>query len=300
MNFVAAATEVEAGKWHLCKLNSRTCEFTSGCRPPRPRPGYLKVPNIPVDTRVRDCAHQLQDKVLIAKLSAVGDMISQEAVYHAKCLVQLYKKSERSKQSPINGNEKRIQGIALAQVVAHIEETRAETRGSTPTVFRLAELTDMYSSCLAQLGVEVSGRVHSTDFQEWLLAIVPGLQANRKGQAGSFLAFNDEAGTALQQGCERDFDIEAMTLLKATRIICRDMLDTKSKFNSTFSNSCQQESVPESLKTLIGMILGGTDFKTQSRDMTEAQTTLSISQLILFNATKRRPDRGTTGTSNAN
>ena len=78
-----------------------------------------------------------------------------------------------------------------------------------------------------------------------------------------------------------------MTLLKATRIICRDMLDTKSKFNITF-------------KTLFGMIFGGTDFKTQSRDMTEAQTTLSISQLILFNATKRRRDRGTTGTSNAN
>ena len=72
------------------------------------------------------------------------------------------------------------------------------------------------------------------------------------------------------------------------------MLDTKSKFNRTFNNSCQQESVPESLKTLIGMILGGTDIKTQSSDLTEAQTSLSISQLMLFNATKRRRDSGTT------
>ena len=99
----------------------------------------------------------------------------------SKCLVDLYNKAERSKQSPVNGNEKIIQGIALAQVVAHIEETRAETRGSAPTVFRLAELTDMYSSYLAQLGLEVSGRVHSTDFKERLLTIVPGLQANKKG-----------------------------------------------------------------------------------------------------------------------
>jgi len=74
-------------------------------------------------------------------------------------------------------------------------------------------------------------------------------------------------------------------------------LDTKSKFNGTFNNSCQQESVPESLKTLIGMILGGPDIKTQSSDMTEAQTSLSISQLTLFNATKRRRDSGTTGAS---
>lgn len=57
-----------------------------------------------IDTRVRECAHQLQDKVLIAKLSAVGDMISQEAVYHAKCLVALYNKAQRSKQGTINGN----------------------------------------------------------------------------------------------------------------------------------------------------------------------------------------------------
>ena len=236
--------------------------------------------------------------MFIAKLSTVGDMFSQEAVYHAKCLVELYNKAERSNQSIIDGNEKRIQGIALAHLVAYIEETCVETKGGAPTVFRLAELTKLvYSSCLAQLGVEVSGRVHSTDLKEKLLANVPGLQANKKGW-DIFLAFNDKVATALQQACERDFDNEVMTPLKATRIIRRDMLDTKSKFNGTFNNSCQQESVPQSLKTLAEMILAGPDFKSHSSDMTEAQITLSICQLILFNATKRRRDSGTTGASN--
>ena len=92
-----------------------------------------------IGTRVRDCAHHLQDRVLIAKLSAVCDKIFQEAVYHAKCLAELYNKTERSKQSTINGNGKRIQGIALAQIVAYREETRIATKGSAPTVFRLAE-----------------------------------------------------------------------------------------------------------------------------------------------------------------
>ena len=69
---------------------------------------FHKALTFNIDTRVCDCAHQLQDKVLIAKLSAVGDMISQEAVYHAKCLVELYNKAERSKQTTINENEKRI------------------------------------------------------------------------------------------------------------------------------------------------------------------------------------------------
>ena len=53
---------------------------------------------------------------------------------------------------------------------------------------------------------------------------------------------------------------------KATRIIRSDMLNTKSKFNGTFNNSFQQESVSESLKTLTGMILGGPDIKIQSSD----------------------------------
>ena len=71
----------------------------------------------------------------------------------------------------------------------------------------------------------------------------------------------------------------------------------KSNFNGTFNNSCQQESVPESLKILIRIVLGGPDIKTQSSNMTEEQTTLSISQLMLFNATKRRRECGTTGAS---
>ena len=32
--------------WEVCKLDSRPYKFTSGRRPPRPRPGYLKVPSV--------------------------------------------------------------------------------------------------------------------------------------------------------------------------------------------------------------------------------------------------------------
>ena len=59
----------------------------------------------------------------------------------------------------------------------------------------------------------MSGRVHSTDLKERLLANIPGLQAHKKGRY-IFVAFNDEVAATLQQACERDFDNEAMTLLK--------------------------------------------------------------------------------------
>ena len=39
-----------------------------------------------MDARVRKCAIQLQDRLLLAKLSA-GDLISQKAVYHSNCML---------------------------------------------------------------------------------------------------------------------------------------------------------------------------------------------------------------------
>lgn len=101
------------------------------------------------------------------------------------------------------------------------------------------------------------------------------------------LAFNEDIGHALKNLYEQDFDSQAMILSQAAKIIRQDVLNTTSKFNGTFASNCQRESVPESLKTLIGMILGGPDIQTQSSNMIEAQTTLSISQLIIFNSTKR-------------
>ena len=182
---------------------------------------------------------------MIAKLSA-GDLISQEAVYHAKCLVSLYNKAGRLDQNTEDGDEKIIEGIALAQLVGHIEESRAESVDNIP-VFRLAELAEMYSKRLPQLGGDVSSRIHSTDLKDWILANVPELQAHKQGR-DVLLVFNDDIGMALKQARARDFDSEAMTLLKATRIIRRDIMNMNTKFNGLLKNKWQQQSVPQSLK----------------------------------------------------
>ena len=77
-----------------------------------------------IDRNGRKCAVDLQDTVLLAKLS-VGDMISQEAVYHVKCLSSLYNKARRQKSVQESTN-KRIHGIVLAEILAYIEESRAD------------------------------------------------------------------------------------------------------------------------------------------------------------------------------
>ena len=85
-----------------------------------------------------------------------------------------------------------------------------------------------------------------------------------------------------------DYEYKAKTLLKAAKIIRQEILNTTCRFKGEFDVNFQRESVPESLKTLVGMILCAPDIKTQSSNMIETQTTVSISQLTLFNSTKRR------------
>ena len=48
-----------------------------------------RVSTFVLDKRVRECALQLEDTVLLAKLS-VGNLISEEVAYHNRCLVSLY------------------------------------------------------------------------------------------------------------------------------------------------------------------------------------------------------------------
>ena len=81
-----------------------------------------------VDKRVRKCAIELEDIVLLAKLSA-GDLIS-VAVYHVKCLASLYKTSHLLEQQTDKNDDKIIQGIGLAQLVEYIRRNTHRVRES--------------------------------------------------------------------------------------------------------------------------------------------------------------------------
>jgi len=55
----------------------------------------------------------------------------------------------------------------------------------------------------------------------------------------------------------------------------------KTDFHGKFENGCQE-------KSLLKMIMGGTNIETQSSNVIKAQATLTIAQLIRFNCTVRR------------
>ena len=103
-----------------------------------------------LDARVRQCALQLQDQSLLAKLS-VGDLIALEAKYHVQCLVSLFNRARQTKGSHEQEDSGTInQGIALAELVAYIEDAHADNE--VVPIFKLADLSRMYSTRLEQLG----------------------------------------------------------------------------------------------------------------------------------------------------
>ena len=84
-----------------------------------------KASTFELDKHVRKCALKLEDKPLLAKLSA-GDLITQEAKYHTQCFVSLYNKARDAKTSVEMDTDRDNYCIALAELVSYIEETRTD------------------------------------------------------------------------------------------------------------------------------------------------------------------------------
>ena len=72
------------------------------------------------------------------------------------------------------------QSIAFAELVAYIEDARADSE--TVPIFKLADLTRMYSTRVEQLGTCSSGRVNSTFLKTKILSHFPDLQAYKEGR----------------------------------------------------------------------------------------------------------------------
>jgi hypothetical protein len=239
-----------------------------------------------VDARVRKAASFLQDEKLLAYLTG-GDLVAQEAKYHQHCLIQLYNRERAAvrAQQP-NEHDGSIHGIAFAELISYIEDVR-NANDQCP-IFKLADLVKLYTICINQFEREDLSRVNSTRLKQRILEHFPDMKAHTKGR-DVLMVFNDDLGEVLQKAREHSYDEEGIFLLRAAQIIRRDMLHKSAKFNGTFTKDCQENSVPQTLLSLIRMLLYGPSIKCQS-DCNDTQTVLSISQLIQHNCLKRRQD----------
>lgn len=179
------------------------------------------ISTLEIDTRVRQCAYELQDQRLLAKLSG-GDLIAQEAKYHLSCLVSLYNrarnvfKEDRDEEDLSTVNH----GLAFAGLVSYIEESRLDE--DIAPVFKLSDLLSLYQTRLEQLGTETAARIHSTRLKERILSYFPDMQAVKQGRE-VLLVFNDDVGNVLAKACKYDADNDAVYLARAAAIVRREM-----------------------------------------------------------------------------
>jgi len=100
------------------------------------------------------------------------------------------------------------------------------------------------------------------------------------------IVFKDAMRTLIKEALLiRNCDADALLFSKVADLIRRDIFDHEgSRPSLSFDIGCQSRSVPVTLKTLISMILNGSNVTEQEK--TESQACLTICQTVVFNAKK--------------
>ena len=186
-----------------------------------------------LDKEVRECAINLQDFDLFAKLSE-GDMIAQDAMYHPLCLLAFYKKAKsvNDNSAPIVDKEKKLHGIVLAELVTFMLQER--DRLGRNCAFKIEDLAALYKKRFEDLGGALPERVRSKRLKLRLLAHIDGLTESKRGKT-MYLAFDDNLRDVSKTIYEKHFDEDAFVLSRAADILCKSLLERELKeFDGAF------------------------------------------------------------------
>ena len=123
----------------------------------------LKAATLDLDTRVRQCAVNLQDQLLLARLSG-EDLSAVGAEFYSQCLVSLYNR-DRDKASPSHDDcdTNTAKHTAFAERVSYVQAALGEE--DTSPVFQLSVLKKIYVDRVDQLGGD-SSVIHSTRLKD--------------------------------------------------------------------------------------------------------------------------------------
>ena len=225
------------------------------------------------DQRVREAALATNDGKLMAKLS-VGDLVAQEAKYHNACKTSLHNRAKLMTTTKVcEENPSQVLEIALLSVVKHITKTR--DTAVEPPIFKMVDLMEMYQSQL-----HGTPQINTTALKEKLIQAVSGLKAYKQGRE-SILMFEDDVGIVLKKYMDHD-GTELTAINKAAHIIRKDIIQnsTKFEFSGRFSGLKQEDAVPNSLLSMINIILTGNPVTEESA---APQVTNTLAQMIKFN-----------------
>ena len=241
------------------------------------------------DSNVRTMITELQDTQLLARIDG-GDLIAKEMKYHLKCLTTLrnryrshVRKLNQGEEKIIKDEERMNESRVFVELASYIE--KAVDSGTL--LFKLSELHSLYMVRLKGLGIVKT--VNKTRLKDLILNYFPGVQEQNDGR-NTILVFDKAMQSMLKEALrKRDFSEDAIILAKAAKIIRNDVFNHQClQFTGNFPPSCQENSLPSSLKSLVSLILNGLNLKDQ--DKCESQACLTVSQVILFNMKKKCSD----------
>ena len=117
-----------------------------------------------------------------------------QCTYHLSCLVKLYRQaaSIECAENDENDQSRFLKTQAFADLVDYIESQRC-----TGSVFKTADIVNLYSSRLLSLGV--NEYVHTTRLRQQVIAAVPDLVEVKCPWNRTELAFDDDISQALQE-----------------------------------------------------------------------------------------------------
>ena len=250
------------------------------------------VTTLHIDNNVKNMATELSDTKLLTKL-ADRDMIAADAMYHLNCYVGLCNRyrahSSKSNNKDIR-NKVSVDALVVAELVAYIKETSHNEENVI--LFKLSDLTKKYDKrCAEIMQVDASTITNkrSTSLKERLQKLIPELWIAKQGKE-VILTLSENIGPAIQYALNSDMDEDAVKLSNAAQLIRKEMFEMSYKFSGSFEDDCELNSVPQSLISLVHMILeGGSSFDENeiNYNTQRKRITVAIAQLLQFNSVKK-------------
>lgn len=169
-----------------------------------------KVCTFEIDQKIRKCALEVNDTVLLAKPSA-GDLISKEAQHHLDCLSALYyKASALNSVCTSDPDLSQAHGIALGEIIAYIEEAHHQPESESCPVHKLSDLAKLYNDRINSIYKSTPSKVNTTHLKDRILTRIPYLEAHRQGR-DVLLVDKDTIGDMIKAASE-SYDDEGVLL----------------------------------------------------------------------------------------
>ena len=219
----------------------------------------------------------VNDYDVLAQLS-VKDVVANELKYHTACYVMFKRQGEKFMQSAGGHEDDSTEIKILEEYLGIIEEDLAAGR-------RYFALKTLYKEMKFRAELCNIPPINRTRLKNAILQrFSPMLKEEEGFRNEKFLVCTDAMKDVLQHNLVSSAPSEDYRVLAKAALICRRDMWKQKCYNAQedgFNGECQKNSVCDRLKYLVGLILFG---PSHENDVEQEQATLTIAQLITFNA----------------